>query len=63
MKQELLVQAHAQAGQTVPNELFYSKSGEEPLNIAHFSLISLHFMTFLSLKWGRNIKNSVKLSI
>ena len=22
----------------MPNELFYSKSGEEPLNIAHFSL-------------------------
>ena len=63
MKQELPAQAHSQAGQTVPNEVFYSKSGGELLNIAHFSLISLHFVTFLPLKWGRNIKNSVKLSI
>jgi len=63
MKLELQVQVHSQAEQAVPNELFYSKSGEYPLNITNFSLISWHFVTFQPLKWGRNIKNSVKLFI
>lgn len=34
------------------NELFYSKNGDEPLNIAHFLLILWHFEQFSTLKVG-----------
>ena len=47
--------------QTVPNELFCSKSGEEPLNITHFPLILWHFEPFWPLKRGRNISKEDKI--